>query len=150
MRGVTAEPIAPHPTKYKESLKTLAESSTIWFTIVEKKNMHFMGQCSIKVAEPVKNRDGSFEISMYPRFWGQGYGMEAAWFIVDHAFKALGLQRVSLDVLEGNETAIKLCKKIGFKEEGRKRRANWVDGHWEDSLSMGVLDDEWAEMYWKR
>jgi len=36
----------------------------------------------------------------------------------------------------------------GFKEEGRKRRANWVDGHWEDSFSMGVLDEEWAEMYW--
>lgn len=149
VRGVTAEPVVPQPTKYKEYLKTLAESSTIWFTIFQKETGQFMGQCSIKMAEPVKNRDGSFGISMLPEFWGKGYGTEATWFTVDHAFKALGVQRVSLDVLEGNEAAIKLYKKIGFKEEGRKRRANWVDGHWEDALSMGVLDDEWAEMYWK-
>ncbi|KAG1854860.1 acyl-CoA N-acyltransferase, partial [Suillus subluteus] len=77
------------------------------------------------------------------------WGSEATKFTVDHAFRALGVQRVSLTVLEGNEAAIAVYKKIGFKEEGRKRRANWIDGHWEDSLSMGVLDEEWAEMYWK-
>jgi hypothetical protein len=35
----------------------------------------------------------------------------------------------------------------GFKLEWRKRRGNWVDGYWEDILIMGVLDDEWAELY---
>ncbi|KAG1727139.1 acyl-CoA N-acyltransferase [Suillus lakei] len=149
MRGLTAEPIAPRPTIYKEYLKTLAENSTIGFTIVLKETGEFMGQCSIKVAEPVKNRDGWFGISMLPKFWGKGYGTEATRFTVDLAFRMLGVQRVSLDVLEGNEAAIAVYKKIGFKEEGRKRRANWVDGHWEDGLSMGVLDEEWAEMYWK-
>jgi RimJ/RimL family protein N-acetyltransferase len=121
MRWVTAEPIAPQPTKYKEFLKTLAESSTIWFTILEKKNWHFVGQCSIKVAEPVKNRDGLFGISMLPEFWGKGYGMEATWFTVDHAFKSLGVQRVSLDILEGNEVGIELYKKMwgnSFKSAG--------------------------------
>ncbi|KAG1822496.1 acyl-CoA N-acyltransferase [Suillus subaureus] len=120
MRGVTAEPIAPRPTKYKESLKTLAENSTIWFTIVHRETGQFMGQCSIKVAEPVKNRDGLFGISMLPKFWGKGYGTEATRFTVDQAFRALGVQRVSLSVLEGNEAAIAVYKKIGFKEEGRK------------------------------
>ncbi|KAG1879081.1 acyl-CoA N-acyltransferase [Suillus subluteus] len=149
MQGVTAEPTAPRPTKYKEFLKTLAENSTIWFTIVHRETGQFMGQCSIKVVEPVKNRDGLFGISMLPKFWGKGYGTEATRFTVDHAFRALGVQRVSLTILEGNEAAIAVYKKIGFKEEGRKRRANWIDGHWEDGLSMGVLDEEWAEMYWK-
>ncbi|KAG1743328.1 acyl-CoA N-acyltransferase [Suillus paluster] len=112
-----------------------------------------MGQCSIKVTEPVKNRDGLFGIGMLPKFWGKGYGTEATKFIVDHAFRVLGVQRVSLNVLEGNEAAIavyKKCKAIGFKEEGRKRRANWHDGHWEDGLSMGVLDEEWAKRYWRK
>lgn len=149
MRGVSTDPIIPRPTKYKEFLKTLAENSTIWFTIVLKETGEFMGQCSIKWTEPVKNRDGLLGISMFPKFWGKGYGTEATTFIVDHAFRGLGVQRVSLTVLEGNEAAIAVYKKIGFKEEGRKRRGNWIDGHWEDSLSMGVLDEEWAERYWK-
>jgi RimJ/RimL family protein N-acetyltransferase len=36
----------------------------------------------------------------------------------------------------------------GFKEEGVRRRGNLVDGHWEDIVSMGVLDDEWLEWHW--
>ncbi|OAX42327.1 acyl-CoA N-acyltransferase, partial [Rhizopogon vinicolor AM-OR11-026] len=146
---VTADPVTPQPTKYKEFLKTLAENSTIWFTIVLKETGKFMGYCNIKWIEPAKNRDGVLGISMFPKFWGMGYGTEAATFIVDHAFRALGVQRVSLNVFEGNEAAIAVYKKIGFKEEGRKRRGNWIDGHWEDNLSMGVLDEEWAERYWK-
>ncbi|KAG2145832.1 acyl-CoA N-acyltransferase [Suillus clintonianus] len=142
MREVTAESLTPQPTKYKESLKTLAENSTIWFTIILRETNEFVGQCSIKVAEPVKNRDGLFGISMFPKFWGKGCVTEAAWFTVDHAFKALGVQRVSLNVSEGNKAAI--------AEEGRKRRANWIDGHWEDGLSTGVLDEEWAERYWNQ
>ncbi|KAG0700461.1 acyl-CoA N-acyltransferase [Suillus ampliporus] len=150
MRGLIAEPITPQPTKYKEFLKTIAENSTIWFTIVLKETGEYMGQCSINVIEPVKNRDGLFGISILPKFWGKGYGTEATRFTVDQAFRALGVQRVSLNVVEGNEAAIAVYKKIGFKEEGRKRRANWFDGHWEDVLSMGVLDEEWAERYWKK
>jgi hypothetical protein len=33
----------------------------------------------------------------------------------------------------------------GFVEEGRKRRVNWVDGKWQDSIIMGILEDEWRE-----
>jgi RimJ/RimL family protein N-acetyltransferase len=112
MRGVTTDPIIPRPTKYKEFLKNLAENSTIWFTILDKETREFMGQCSIKWIEPIKNRDGVLGISMFPQFWGKGYGTEATTFIVDHAFRALGVQRVSLNVLEGNGAAIAVYKKM--------------------------------------
>lgn len=89
MRGATADPIIPRTTKYKEFLKTLAENSTIWFTIVLKGTGEFMGQCSIKWIEPIKHRDGALGISIRPKFWGKGYGTEATMFIVDHAFRVL-------------------------------------------------------------
>lgn len=31
----------------------------------------------------------------------------------------------------------------GFVKEGRKRQAVWMDNHWEDFLTMGILRDEW-------
>ena len=111
-RRVTADPTIPHPTKYKEIIKTLAENSTIWFTIVLQETGEFMGYCNIRWIEPIKNRDGIFGISMLPKFWGIGYGTEATTFTVDHAFRALGIPRVSLNVFEGNEAAIAVYKKV--------------------------------------
>lgn len=33
--------------------------------------------------------------------------------------------------------------------EGTRTEANYMDGKWEDMHEMGVLEDEWAEKYWK-
>jgi RimJ/RimL family protein N-acetyltransferase len=85
-RFITGEPVVPRPEKYKEFLKAQAEGSTIWFSIILKETGEFVGQCSIKVSEP-KNRDGTFGISVYPRFWGKGYGTEASKFMIGYAFE---------------------------------------------------------------
>ncbi|KAG9315658.1 acyl-CoA N-acyltransferase [Chiua virens] len=142
-RFITNEPIVPRPPKYKERLKQWAEQCSLYFTLVLRETGEFVGQCSIMVQEP-KNRDGFFGIALRPEFWGSGYGQEASKFVIGYAFQALGVQRVSLSVFEENEAAVSLYKRLGFKEEGRKRRCNWVEGHWEDMIHMGVLDDEWA------
>lgn len=110
-RFITNEPVVPHPAKYKEVLKAKAESSTIWFSIELKDTGAFVGQCSVKVSES-KNRDGLFEISIRPDLWGNGYGTEASKFMIGYAFEALGIQRVSLTVFEGNARAIAIYKKL--------------------------------------
>lgn len=40
-----------------------------------------------------------------------------------------------------NSKLIHVCS--GFVEEGRKREVNWIDGHWEDNIAMGILFEEW-------
>src|SRR3954453_18615971 len=42
-----------------------------------------------------------------PDTWGKGYGTEATRLMVDHAFETLGLHRISLNVFEFNERAIR-------------------------------------------
>lgn len=110
-RGKTFGPVVPRPSKYKEFLRNLAEDSALWFTIAMKDTGEFMGHCMVRIPE-YKNRDGEFSISMFPRFWGQGYGTEAAMFTVGYAFRALGLQRLSLSVLDGNTAARRLYTKM--------------------------------------
>ena len=110
-RFITNEPIVPRPTKYKGDIKKRAEQSTLFFMLILRETSEFVGQCSIMVQEP-KNRDGFFGIALHPKFWGAGYGTEVSRFVIGYAFKALGLQRVSLLVFEGNEAAIALYKRL--------------------------------------
>lgn len=110
-RGKTFGPVVPRPTKYKEFLRSLAEDSALWFTIEMQGTGEFVGHCMVRIHE-YKNRDGEFSISLFPRFWGKGYGTEAAMFTVGYAFRALGLQRLSLSVLDGNIAAQRLYTKM--------------------------------------
>jgi RimJ/RimL family protein N-acetyltransferase len=53
-----------------------------------------------------------------------------------------GLQRVELDVMASNQKAIGLYQKFGFQVEGRKRKARFLDGFYEDIITMGLLYEE--------
>ena len=55
-----------------------------------------------------------------------------------------GVYRVFLRVLAYNELAIRLYRRLGFKEEGRLRAQVWREGAWHDVLVMGLLWDEWG------
>ncbi len=76
-------------------------------------------------------------------YWGKGYGTDAIHILLRFAFEELNLNRVTLNVFEYNERAIKSYQKLGFQEEGRQRQAmsRW-DRRW-DLIFMGVLRSEW-------
>jgi RimJ/RimL family protein N-acetyltransferase len=75
--------------------------------------------------------------------WGQGYGTEATWLMVAHAFRQLHLHRIALTVFEFNERAIRAYQKVGFQIEGRARDAIFRDGRFWDEIHMSVLAEEW-------
>jgi RimJ/RimL family protein N-acetyltransferase len=78
--------------------------------------------------------------------WGHGYGTEATWLMLDHAFRVLGLHRIALTVFQFNERAIRAYRSCGFQVEGRAREAIWRDGHWWDEIQMSVLAGEWRDL----
>ncbi|PPQ89473.1 hypothetical protein CVT25_011999 [Psilocybe cyanescens] len=92
------------------------------------------------------HRHTKYSIIMLPEFWNRGYGQHITRFMVDHAFVHMNMHRISLDVWEGNDRAAAVYKKIGFIEEGRQRKAVWINGGWKDNILMGILVDEWKEM----
>lgn len=77
------------------------------------------------------------------KYWGQGCGTEAGRLIARLGFKKLKLHRISLHVIVYNIRAIKAYKKIGFKIEGRLRDHIYRDGHYHDSIWMGMLEKEY-------
>ncbi|KAJ8588007.1 acyl-CoA N-acyltransferase [Rhizopogon salebrosus TDB-379] len=141
---VTKEGVTLLGPKFKDTLRAQMDQATFGAIIALKETGEFMGHGSVTVIQP-KNRDGSFGICLLPKFWNSGYGTEAMKFMVDHSFKWFCLNRLSLGVLANNARAIAVYEKLGFVMEGRKRQAVWADNQWEDTLSMGILRDEWEK-----
>lgn len=76
-------------------------------------------------------------------YWSNGHGTEASKLIIDYGFKQLNLHRISSSAIEYNERSIKLHKKLGFKEEGRRRKIYFKNGQFWDELIYGLLKEEW-------
>ena len=96
----------------------------------------------------ISEANASAELSIivgHPEDRHRGYGAEAIAVLLDYAFGQLGLNRVGLSVFEFNEDAISAYKRLGFREEGRLRRALNRDGAFHDAILMSVLKEEWVE-----
>jgi RimJ/RimL family protein N-acetyltransferase len=95
----------------------------------------------------VSEANASAELSIivgHPEDRHHGDGAEAIATLLDYAFGERGLNRVGLSVFEFNEDAISAYTKLGFREEGRLRRALRRDGAFHDAILMSVLKDEWG------
>ena len=57
----------------------------------------------------------------------------------------MNLQRVGLAVYETNARAVRAYEKVGFKEEGRRRRAHFIGGRHIDVIVMGLLAEDLIE-----
>ena len=79
----------------------------------------------------------------------KGYGTEAIRLILDYGFNYLNLNNIKLDVMEFNERANACYKKCGFKEYGRRRKAEFVNGKYYDRISMDILAEEFENSYIK-
>lgn len=115
--GVTCAYISPPTSKHIEKIRGWVESSlTTW--IIETRSFvdvksEWVGAIFINPGENLpKNREGKIGIHLLYEQCGKGYGTEAMEFAIDHAFRWLGLHRLTLDVFEHNERAKKLYHKL--------------------------------------
>jgi diamine N-acetyltransferase len=76
----------------------------------------------------------------------KGIGFFATIEILKHAFKDMNLNRIELSVLKSNTRAIKLYEKVGFKEEGIKRKSVYKGGEFVDMIMMAILKEEFLKV----
>lgn len=72
-------------------------------------------------------------------YWNQGIGGFLTQAALEIADNWLNLRRVELDVFTDNEAAIHLYEKLGFVNEGRRRRIAYGSDGWRDNLLMARL-----------
>lgn len=86
-----------------------------------------------------EDRSANLRILIGPAGRDRGLGSEAVRLLVDHAFAATDLERVSLEVLASNPRARRVYERAGFVEEGRLRAAFRFDGEPVDVIVMAAL-----------
>lgn len=101
-----------------------------------------VGWCDIKRSvRPVHTHCGVLGMGVVADRRGAGIG-RALLRATLAAARAAGLRRVELDVRARNGSAIALYERMGFRHEGRKVAAYYVDGVFDDLLIMGLV---WPE-----
>ena len=73
---------------------------------------------------------------------GSGYGTDAVRVILQYGFEELGLFRVEADTAEFNSPGRRLLEKLGFREEGVRRKALYRGGRRWNRVVHGLLRDE--------
>ena len=66
--------------------------------------------------------------------------------LLEFGFNYLNLNSIRLRVNDFNVRGIKTYKKVGFKEVGKLRQANFVEGKYNDMVFMDILREEWEKM----
>ena len=79
-----------------------------------------------------------------PNNWSRGLGTRTLKMWTDHLFNTLPLVRVGLTTWSGNERMIRVAQKLGMQMEARIRKVRYYDGHYYDSIRMGILREEWT------
>jgi len=144
-------------TEVRNSCAQLYLHDSRTFTIEEAKAWFPLTQIIYYIIENDGNRIGYFRMNNYSEMneniyigadlhegsRGKGLGYLAYKEFIDFLFKNIKLHKISLEVLETNGIAMKLYKKLGFIEEGRKREEIKKGGLYFDSVIMSILKSEW-------
>ncbi len=126
-----------------EHTKALDEKSKMAFAIVLKENNKVIGGTEIT---NINKKDGTAGggIWLNEAYQKNGYGTEAFAARIKYAFDELGLRRIENGYFPGNEKSKKMQEKLGYKDEGirRKKFLCLATGEYVDECITGLLKDE--------
>lgn len=89
------------------------------------------------------NRHGEIGWVTHPDFTRQGYAFEATRALIDWAFSALKLHRVSATIDVRNTASAAFAEKLGLRREAEHLEDDWFKGEWTSTYVYAVLAREW-------
>jgi RimJ/RimL family protein N-acetyltransferase len=102
-----------------------------------------IGQVPLTIVS-VENLGAEIGWVFHPGYHGKGYAFEAASAMLELAFGELGMHRVRAELDPENAASIRLCKRLGMREEALFVKDVKIRGEWADSGFYAILDEEWA------
>lgn len=117
------------------------------FAVVLKENDQLIGNASLM---DVDGTHKTAEIGLFigeETYRGMGIGGEILNLLLSYGFLTLNLNNIMLKVFSFNTRGIKAYQKVGFKEIGRRRQANYFNGQYHDVIYMDIIKDEYTCQY---
>ncbi len=143
VRGLTGEVLPMGPAaadEFWERVRT--ERDRVWFAVVLKEGDHVIGEAGLLRMFPAWRTTDLTIILGDKEAWGKGHGTEAIRLLMDYAFGALNMHRLSLGVVGFNERALRFYEKVGFRREGVQRDGYYHGHRYHDFVMMSILEDE--------
>jgi RimJ/RimL family protein N-acetyltransferase len=113
-----------------------SDDDAVWFTVYSLPDYRQIGFAGLRDID-YQSRSAEYAITIGEAdARGQGYGTEVTRLIVSYAFDELGLESIGLDTVEYNHGARRAYEKAGFREIGRRKRAEAVGGRLWDAVLM--------------
>jgi RimJ/RimL family protein N-acetyltransferase len=140
----TREEVAAKVAKYSTAL-TLGGEGDFWQLAVERADDpgRVIGDVYFTI-KSTANSTGEIGWTLHPDHAGRGYMTEAASAVLDIAFSRLRLHRVRAELDPRNEGSVRLCKRLGMRDEAYFVEDLWFKGAWGDTTIYAILDREWA------
>ncbi len=92
-----------------------------------------------------KNGTFGFGILIYREFRHNGYAEDAVRILLRYCFRERRFQKCNSACVHTNEASIALHRKLGFLEEGRRRRTVFFNGQYHDDVLFGITTGEFEE-----
>ena len=109
-------------------------SSSDKVLVIEAKDGVYIGQVGLHGIDYVS---GVAELGIVigrKDYWGKGYGADAIRTLLRFAFSQLRLRKIILKYQGANERGRKCYSRVGFKEVGRLKAHQLVDGEFQDMV----------------
>lgn len=76
-------------------------------------------------------------------YQGRGIMTRACEALVGEGFRHYGLHRIEIRCATGNTKSSAIPARLGFREEGVLREAEWLHDHWVDLRVFSILEQDW-------
>jgi len=93
----------------------------------------------------LKNGTFGFGVNIHLPHRGKGYATDAVRILLRYCFHERRFQKCNSACVETNTASIALHEKLGFVEEGRRRRHLFLSGRFYDDILFGLTREEFDE-----
>lgn len=122
--------------KLRSFLDEQEKKKILFWAIYKKKDSKHIGNIKVDPIDESKN-SGEYGILIGDKEeWGKGFAKEASLAAINFCFNELKLEQITLGVVQDNEAAIELYKKMGFKTTGKIKDKGFYNGKICDSIRM--------------
>jgi ribosomal-protein-alanine N-acetyltransferase len=103
---------------------------------------HFAGQLTIGSIVWGSARSAQVGYWIDEAFAGRGVIPTALALALDQCFFTVGLHRVEATIRPENAASRRVVEKLGFREEGLRRRCLHIDGAWHDHICYALTVED--------